>query len=120
MRNTFDMDTYRPLPEGLTIKQSKIDGLGLHADKKGFNAGFTFGETHVLVHSRDRHEWVRTPLGGFINQSNDPNCFITTEAGDRTLYAIKPIKPGEELTVYYRFKGYDGIINSDTQPDVGC
>ena len=35
------------------------------------------------------------------------------------MYAIKPIKAGEELTVYYRFKGYDGIINSDTQPDVG-
>ena len=77
----FAMETYRPLPEGLTIKQSKIDGLGLHASKS-FDAGTKFGESHVLVHSRDRHEWIRTPLGGFINHSDDPNCFITTEAGD--------------------------------------
>ena len=118
MSQVFDTDTYRPLPEGLTIKSSKIDGLGLHATIK-FEAGTVFGETHVLVHSRDRHEWIRTPLGGFINHSDDPNCFITTDSGDRTMYAIKPIKAGEEITVYYRFKGYDGIINSDTQPDVG-
>jgi len=119
MKKAFDMETYRPLPKGLTIKESKIDGLGLHASMP-HNAGTKFGETHVLVHSRDRHEWVRTPLGGFINHSNDPNCFITTEAGDRTLYAIKPIKKGDEITVFYRFKGYDGIINSDIQPDIGC
>lgn len=118
MSQSFNIDTYRPLPEGLTIKSSKIDGLGLHATIK-FEAGTVFGETHVLVHSRDRHEWIRTPLGGFINHSENPNCFITTDSGDRTMYAIKPIKAGEELTVYYRFKGYDGIINSDTQPDVG-
>ena len=115
----FDMETYRPLPKGLTIKESKIDGLGLHASHP-HSAGTVFGETHVLVHSRDRHEWIRTPLGGFINHSNDPNCFINTDAGDRTLYAIKPIKKGEELTVFYRFKGYNGIIGDTGAPDVGC
>ena len=49
---SFDKDTYRPLPKGLTIKESKIDGLGLHASMP-HNAGTKFGETHVLVHSRD-------------------------------------------------------------------
>ena len=98
----FDKESYRPLPKGLTIISSEIDGLGLHTTKD-FEAGFDFGETHVLVHSRDRHEWVRTPLGGFINHNENPNCFITTAEGDRTLYAIKPIKAGEEITVYYRF-----------------
>lgn len=117
MVSTFELETYRPLPKGLTIKSSEIDGLGLHS-MQNFDAGFVFGETHVLVHSRDRHEWIRTPLGGFINHSDNPNCFITTDAGDRTLYAIKPILAGEEITVYYRFKGYDGIINNDTQPDI--
>ena len=115
----FEMETYRPLPLGLTIKDSKIDGLGLHA-KESFDAGTVFGETHVLVLHRDRHEWVRTPLGGFINHSEEPNCFITTDAGDRTLYAIKPIKAGEEITVFYRFKGYDGIIGDTGEPDIGC
>ncbi len=116
---SFDKETYRPLPEGLTIKESEIDGLGLHSTQE-FDAGYKFGETHVLVHSRDRHEWIRTPLGGFINHSDTPNCFITTDAGDRTLYATRPIEEGEEITVYYRFKGYDGIIHNDTIPDIGC
>ena len=116
---SFDKETYRPLPEGLTIKESAIDGLGLHSTQE-FEAGPKFGETHVLVHSRDRHEWIRTPLGGFINHSDTPNCFITTDAGDRTLYATRPIEEGEEITVYYRFKGYDGIIHNDTIPDIGC
>jgi hypothetical protein len=110
--------TYRPLPIGLTIKKSKIEGLGLHTEQ-AFDAGTVFGETHVLVHSRDRHEWIRTPLGGFINHSENPNCFITTDAGDRTLYATMPIKTGEEITVYYRFKGYDGIIEDDKRPTIG-
>ena len=35
---SFSKETYRPLPEGLTISQSKIDGLGLHA-LKDFEAG---------------------------------------------------------------------------------
>ena len=108
---SFEKETYRPLPEGLTIHMSKIEGLGLHTTKE-FEAGHVFGETHVLIHSRGRHEWIRTPLGGFINHSGNPNCFITTDSGDRTLYAIKPIEEGEEITVYYRFEGYDGIINS--------
>ena len=115
---TFEKETYRPLPTGLTIKSSDIDGLGLHS-MEYFEAGTEFGETHVLVHSRDRHEWIRTPLGGFINHSENPNCFITTHAGDRILYSIRPIAAGEEITVYYRFKGYDGIIHSDREPDVG-
>jgi hypothetical protein len=112
---TFNDFTYRPLPEGLTIKQSEIDGLGLCATTN-INAGTVFGETHVLVHNRDRHEWVRTPLGGFINHSENPNCYISTDKGDRTLHTVIPVADGEELTVYYRFKGYDGIVGDDTTP----
>lgn len=98
------METYRPLPKGLTIKESKIDGLGLHASYP-HNAGTVFGETHVLVHSRDRHEWIRTPLGGFINHSNNPNCIILPDPKvphtSSELVTVRPIKAGEELTVYY-------------------
>ena len=69
---TFDESTYRPLPKEVTILNSLIDGLGLHATID-LPAGTVLGETHVLVHNRDRHEWVRTPVGGFINHSDDPN-----------------------------------------------
>ena len=51
---TFNNSTYRPLPKGVTIKESTIDGLGLHATKD-LSAGTILGETHVLVHNRDRH-----------------------------------------------------------------
>jgi hypothetical protein len=117
---TFNENTYRPLPLGLTIRDSGIDGLGLHATTN-LNAGTVLGETHVLVHNRDRHEWVRTPLGGFINHSDNPNCYISTDRGDRTLHTVIPVAEGEELTVYYRFKGYDGSIDNadpDSYPDI--
>ena len=114
---TFNEKTYRPLPKAATIQSSPIDGLGLHASEYLY-AGTVLGETHVLVHNRDRHEWVRTPLGGFINHSDDPNGYIATDKGDRVLHIIKPIMRGEEITVYYRFKGYDGKVGDDTQPDV--
>ena len=101
-------DTYKPLPEGLTIMDSKIEGLGLTAERD-FSAGEVFGETHVFSVSTTRREWVRTPLGGFINHSENPNCYISTDTEERILHSIRPIKAGEELTVYYRFESYDGM-----------
>jgi len=61
---------YRPLPDGLTIKNSPIEGLGLFATidiKKHTYIGVT--------HIRDEqfeNKYIRTPLGGFYNHSNDP------------------------------------------------
>ncbi len=97
-------ETYRPLPFGLTIKESPIDGLGLYATDE-LKAGVCLGETHIYESSR--HDWIRTPLGGFVNHSEYPNAFIYLnyhggEYGDcRELYTIKPINAGEEITIYY-------------------
>ena len=102
----FENKHYRPLLEGLTIQKSAINGLGLHA-QVDWKAGVLLGESHVW---NDRVEdWIRTPLGGFINHSEDPNCFILTNLHDRQLYTIKPIKEGQELSVYYTI-GYDDLI----------
>lgn len=101
-------NTYKPLPHGVTIKESKIEGLGLFA-WDNMPAGYDFGETHVFAVSTNRREWVRTPLGGFINHSENPNCYINTEGEERRLYSVRPIKSGEEITVYYRFESYDGM-----------
>ena len=101
-------DTYRPLPDGLSIMESSIEGLGLYA-QIDFSAGEIFGETHVFAVSTNRREWVRTPLGGFINHSENPNCYISTDTEERILHSVRPIKAGEELTVYYRFESYDGM-----------
>ena len=104
----FD-DTYRPLPDQVTIKNSPIEGLGLFATCN-IPAGTCLGETHVYAVSRTRRGWVRTPLGGFINHNDTPNCYIDTSHEHRTLHTVRPIEDGEEITVYYRFESYDGMI----------
>ena len=106
--------TYRPLPEHLTIKESTIEGLGLYSTESLTQARF-LGVSHV-PNDKFENGYIRTPLGGFINHSDDPNCYITTDRGDRTLHIIKPISAGEEMTVFYRFKGYDGIVDGE-DPD---
>jgi len=107
----FGSHHYRPLIEELTIKESKINGLGLFA-KENIKAGVFLGETHIW--ESNRHEYIRTPLGGFINHSDNPNCFLSTNIhyhyGDqRELYTTRPIKKGEEITVFYTV-GYDDIV----------
>jgi SET domain-containing protein len=107
---------YKPIPDELTIKNSKIHGQGVFATQN-IEAGCELGVTHVELPDTPYYEKLfRTPLGGFLNHSSTPNCFIhdwkatavDSDTGlksdfiESTLYAIKPIKKGEELTVYYR------------------
>ena len=62
---------YRPLPEGLTIKSSPIEGLGLFATKNIKKNTF-IGVTHVRDEQFE-NKYIRTPLGGFYNHSNEPS-----------------------------------------------
>jgi len=50
-----------------------------------------FGEDNNLL---------RTPLGGFINHSDRPNCEIQGRM-TRHLYTLQDIEAGTELTVKY-------------------
>ena len=90
---------YRPLPSYLTINSSKINGLGLFAVddiKKSTDIG--------ISHVADRHfanGYIRTPLGGFINHSNTPNCKTFYEGRLINIITITDIKIGEELTLRY-------------------
>ena len=62
--------SYRPLPDGLTIKRSPIEGLGLFTQDIKKN---TFiGIAHILD-ERFENNYLRTPLGGFYNHSDTPN-----------------------------------------------
>ncbi len=61
---------YRPLPDGLTIKNSPIEGLGLFTTIDIKKSTF-IGITHVRDEQFD-NKYIRTPLGGFYNHSNDP------------------------------------------------
>jgi len=91
---------YNPLPKSLTIQKSSIHGLGLFATEP-IPQGTNLGESHLKMSLSDKY-YIRTPLGGFINHSDTPNCI---KGGEGTcmmsLKTLHPIKQGEELTVYY-------------------
>tara|TARA_Y100000741_G_scaffold24412_1_gene17652 strand:- start:1167 stop:1607 length:441 start_codon:yes stop_codon:yes gene_type:complete len=61
---------YRPLPDGLTIKNSPIEGLGLFTNVEIKKNTF-IGITHIRDEQFD-NKYIRTPLGGFYNHSNNP------------------------------------------------
>jgi len=108
---TLDLSMYKPLPNSLTIKQSGIDGLGLFA-KEGIAQGTNLGMSHVAIGSGI----IRTPMGGFINHSDDANTvkvelkinneddpLLKVATKKWNLVALRDIKKGEELTVRYTF-----------------
>lgn len=91
--------SYRPLPPYLTIGKSEIDGNGLFATDN-IDKDFLIGVTHVRD---DRFDdgYIRTPLGGFFNHSEEPNCRVIVVDDFIKLQTIKEIKAGEELTASY-------------------
>ena len=99
---------YKPLPESVTIKQSKINGLGLFADQ-AINQATNLGVTHIKIDDTI----IRTPLGGFINHSNAPNCakvelMANGHQGETfkkkwNLVTLQDIKKGDEITLRYTF-----------------
>jgi len=99
--------TYKPLPNSLTIKESPIEGLGLFATE-GIGQGTNLGTSHIKIND----QIIRTPLGGFVNNSDDNNCVKTVLRDERytkkwNLIALKNIKKGEELTLKYTFYRVD-------------
>ena len=92
--------TYRPLPKQLTIKQSVIDGLGLYSIESLY-PGQYLGITHV-ANGRFENGYIRTPLGGFINHSDTPNCEVREDVDSNLmLFTLRQILPNEELTLKY-------------------
>ena len=102
---------YKPLPDSLTIKASGIEGLGLFA-KKDIPEGITLGISHMKINSM----LIRTPLGGFINHSDTPNCMksrviisnidnpdIKFDYHKYDLVTLENIKENTELTLKYSF-----------------
>ena len=94
---------YQPLPDCLTIKKSPIHGLGLFATQKIKKDT----ELGVILHlgmetSSKSREIIRTPLGGFGNHSDTPNCEkYPSHMGRWEIKAIKDIEPDDEITWEY-------------------
>ena len=110
---------YKPLPNNLTINTSSIHDMGIFA-KEDIPEQTELGMTHVELGKLI----LRTPLGGFLNHSDTPNCVKTSSLLTRqqwnhlndlpderydhnfkklNLITIKNIKEGEELTLKYTF-----------------
>ena len=92
---------YKPLPDGLTIKESNVQGLGLFATKN-FDADVVLGIVHIL-NKNFPHGSIRTALGAFYNHSDEPNCskMYFDDDGTWWVFANRDIKEGEEITWKY-------------------
>ena len=86
--------------------------MGLFA-KEDIDGNVNLGLSHIVIGD----ELIRTPLGGFVNHSDEPNCIKVKETvsvyyGDLkspdisyryTLFTLRDIKAWEELTIKYTF-----------------
>jgi len=96
------LNSYKPLPEYLAIGPSDIHGVGIFA-KDDIPKDIEIGISHVYDPDF-QHNYIRTPLGGFINHSNTPNCKLVEDAENadyKKLKTIKKIEQGKELTLKY-------------------
>ena len=107
---------WRPLPDQITIKESKIEGLGIFATED-LPPNTDLGISHVYD-QRFPDNYIRLPLGAFINHHEMPNCRAIVSESHETLGEIKHIRiitdksilSGEELTLNY-------IINKLENPN---
>ena len=107
---------WRPLPDQITIKESKIEGLGIFATED-LPPNTDLGISHVYD-QRFPDNYIRLPLGAFINHHEMPNCRAIVSESHETLGEIKHIRiitdksilSGEELTINY-------IINKLENPN---
>ena len=93
---------YKPLPTGLFIKDSNIEGQGLFTTRD-LTVSCDLGISHYEIDKI----LIRTPLGGFINHSNTPNCSrvenrISSLTTKWNIIVIENIAAGDELTLKYK------------------
>ena len=93
---------YQPLPSGLTVADSGIAGQGLFTTRR-LVTGTMLGTSHYRIDGI----YIRTPLGGFINHADEPNCArsqVRIKPGfDKwNITVIEDIEEGEELTLKYK------------------
>jgi len=100
---------YKPLPDSVTIRESNIEGLGL------FAVTDIAKDTYLgLIHAgKYDGEYIRTPLGGFGNHSDEPNCDKVSIDNLNNCWGIttnQHIYKDDEITWMYTF--YEVVDNS--------
>ena len=107
---------WRPLPDSITIKESKIEGLGVFATKD-LTSETDLGISHVYD-TRFPDNYIRLPLGAFINHHEMPNCRAIVSESHESLGKIKHIRivtnkdiqSGQELTLNYIINKLDNPL----------
>ena len=56
-----------------------------------------------MSHLQVENDLIRTPLGGFINHSDKPNCVKKMFNNRYFLKTLRDIEKGEELTLSYEW-----------------
>ena len=102
-RLRYDRFYFKPLPDEVTVGESEIDGLGVFATQN-IEEAVDLGSTHIKVPMIAGY--IRTPLGGFINHSEEPNCYLvlSQDWDDYRVYNVMPlceIQEGDEITLNY-------------------
>jgi uncharacterized protein len=116
------MKKQRELAEGIEVKQSPIDGKGCFATavfRKGRKIAELTGERVSRVEAARRMRgkrrlhicainsyWgVDSSRGGngtqYVNHCCEPNAFMRITHGHILIFALRDIKPGEEITLDY-------------------
>ena len=80
MNKKKDCEPYNPLPEYLAIGPSNIHGAGILA-KEDIPGEVVIGITHIYD-PNFQHNYIRTPLGGFLNHNEDANCELLDKDED--------------------------------------
>lgn len=117
-------ESYTPLSSYFVIKDSDVHGKGVFCNSPLFIRGLKYKYedlqkfmSHIYVENKllegsFNSKLYRTPLGGFINHSDTPNCTINeiVYSSIRTsdfrvteyyLHPLRDIEEGEEITVNY-------------------
>ena len=97
---------YKPLQDGLYVSNSDIAGQGLFTNRK-LEVGTELGLSHKMIDDN----LIRTPLGGFINHSEEPNVQKYQIGNDYFIKVIKDINVGEEITLKYNW--YNPVTDND-------
>ena len=104
------INSYSPLKPGLTVGKSKLHGLGIIATKD-IEQGTDLGVCNIEAADYE-DGFIRTPLGGFINHSDNPNCSDKVEGKNYRLLTTRLVRKGEEITVSYRGWYDDAVLDS--------
>ena len=100
MNELKNIKEFKPIPSFLTIKKSGIHGLGLFATET-IKKGTELGISHIKD-DRFLHGYIRTPLGGFFNHSETPNCEAIYDNDFIKLKTLTVVNSNDEITVNYK------------------